>query len=112
MEEIVARSICRIGRSGETCSSKRSLSDLPVFSSGEKGSPVFHLYDPLNSLPAQDLYSILISQIIAPLDRVKGMVFPSILNKARCISQGGIDPTLSSHGVRSKWMNLRENGHL
>jgi hypothetical protein len=102
MEEVVTGSIGGIAGPGEACPPKRPLGDFPFFGSGKKGPPVFHFDDPLDSLPAHYLHGILIRQIVAPFDCIKGVIFPCVFHRKTSISQGGVNPTLSSYGVRSK----------
>src|SRR5512135_874478 len=112
VQEIVTRPVRSIASPGKACSAKRSLGDLPFFGTGEKGSPVFHFDHPLRGFSAHDLNRILISQIVASLDRIKGVVFPGVLRRSRGVSQGGVDSSLGSHRVGSQRMDFRQDRHV
>jgi hypothetical protein len=106
VKEIVAGSIGCVTGPRETCPSKGPLGNLSFFGSGEKRTPMFHFEDPLGSFPAHDLYRVLVSQIVAPFDRIKGVVFPTIFHRGRHVSKGGVDSSLSGNGVGPQGMNL------
>jgi hypothetical protein len=73
---------------------------------------MLHFNHSLYSLLTHELHSTLVSQVVAPFNGVKGMILPRILDRGRRISQGGIDPSLSSDGVRPEGMNPGEDRYI
>jgi hypothetical protein len=112
MEEIVTGPIGCVASTGETRPPERPLGYLTILGSGEKGSPVLHFYHPINTLPTQNLYGVLIGEIVASFDSIKGMIFPGIFHRSRGVSQRGIHPPLSSNRMRPEGMDLGKDRHI
>ena len=104
--EVLTGSICSVAGPRKARSSEGPLSDFSVLGPGKERSPVLHLEDSLDSLPAHHFHCILVGQVVTPLDRVKGMVFPAVSDRGRCVPKGSIDSSLSGYGMGSQRMDL------
>jgi hypothetical protein len=62
-------------------------------------------------LLAHELSSILVSEIIASFDRIERMSLPAVIFSIGIVSQGSIDPSLSSHRMRAQRMDLGDNSY-
>jgi hypothetical protein len=88
---------------------KVPLSDLSFGSATERNSHVLQFIDGSRRILDQDLYGILISQVVASLDGVIEIPFPMIL---LLIAERSGDPSLGCSGMGSRGKNLTDDGHI
>ena len=85
------------------------LGDLSFGRAAERNSHVLQLIDGSRRIFDQDLYGILVSQVVASLDGVIEIPFPMIL---LLIAERGGDPSLGRPGMGPRRKNLTDNSHI
>jgi hypothetical protein len=85
------------------------LGDLPLGSATKRNAHMLELIDGSRRILDQDLNGILISQVVASLDRVIEIPFPAIL---LLITERSSDSSLGCSGMGSRRRNLAHDRHI
>jgi hypothetical protein len=85
------------------------LGDLPLGSATERNSHVLQLIDGPRRILDQNLYGILIPQVIASLDGIVEIPFPTVL---LLIAERSGDPSLGRSGMGSRRKNFTDDRHI
>ena len=85
------------------------LGDFPVGRAAEGQAPVFEIVNGLDRFPAEDLHGILVSQVIAALDRVEHVPFPMVFFH---VAEGGANAALRRSRVRARGIELAQHRHV
>jgi hypothetical protein len=80
-----------------------ALGDETIRSPGERQAHMLHFVDGLNGFEAHELDRILIAQVVASLDGVKGMPFRMIF---LLIAERSANPSLRGAGMRPGWIKF------
>jgi hypothetical protein len=114
LENHMARAICGIAGAAYGClaevsgvTSESSLINQAVGSSAERQAAVFKVIDSPDGIICQNDSRILICQVVAAFDRIKGVPLGSVLFQ---IAQSSSDPALSRSGMGAHRMELGQHG--
>ena len=78
----------------------------------EGAAPVLHLVDDRRRLLAHDLRGVLIGQVIAPLDRVEGVLLPGVVAAVGVVGQRRVDAALGGDGMGAGRIDLGNESHV
>ena len=89
-----------------------ALGDGAVGEPAEGTAPVLHLIDDRRRLLAHQLRRVLIGEIIAPLDRIEGMLLPGVVPTFGVVGQGRVDPALCGDGMGARRVHFGDESHI
>ena len=112
VEQYVAGDIGGIAGPGIAGAAEGTLGDRAVGEPAERAAPVLHLIDDRRGLAAHDLRGILIGQIIAPLDRVEGVLLPGVVPAVGVVGERRVDAALGGDGVGTGRVDLGDKPHI
>ena len=99
VEEHVACQVCREAGPREACAAERALGYRAVREAAEGAAPMLHLIDDVDRFFAHDLDRVLVCEVIAPLYRVEGVLFPRVVFAVRIVCEGCVDAPLGRYGM-------------
>ncbi len=102
--------VSRITCTRKSCPAKRPLGDHSPGKTAERDTQILQLIDGRYCLLTHQFRDILVSQIIASLDGIKGVLFPGVIQAIRVVSQGSVYSSLGGNRMGAERMDLGYDG--
>ena len=98
--------VCGVDRARRAGCAEGTLRKPAVVPAREERPPVLELDDVAGRLAGEELYGVLVAEIVGALDGVVGVDLRRVLGR---VSERGVDPALGRSGMRAGRVQLRDH---